>query len=188
MSVATIRMLISDPLNFDRAVAPGDGVSTQFQLPNTPVYPATVVVAVDGVPAAISSIDLELGLVVLQVAPALNAVVTITYKWTLLSDNTLTDLLASEGSDKLAAAQALDIIANSEVLIQKRITLLDLQTDGPAVARALREGADRLRAQAGDVVQPGADPYAGMFGVAEHAYDPVTATELRWRSIKELAE
>jgi hypothetical protein len=188
MSIQDIRTLIADPLNFDRAVAPGDGTSTQFQLPNSPIYPATVVVTVDGVPATIASIDLELGLVVLSAAPALDAKVVITYKWTLISDNTLTDLLASEGSDKMAAAQALDIIANSEVLIQKRIRLLDLQTDGPAVAEALRIGADRLRAQSVDPIQPGTDPYAGMFGVAEHAYDPATALELRWRQVKELVE
>jgi len=44
-----------------------------------------------------------------------------------------------------AAAEALDTIARSEVLTQKRIKLLDLQTDGPAVAAELRKQAERLR-------------------------------------------
>lgn len=178
-----VRMLIADPLNYDRAVALGDGVSTEFQLPNAPVTPATVSVTVNGVAAGISSIDLELGLLELTAAPALDAVVAITYKWTLLSDNAITDLLLIEASTKAAAAQALDIIANSEVLIQKRITLLDLQTDGPAVAAALRIGADRLRAQAltGEGVTE-AD-FAGIFGVAQHGYDAATRSELRWRAI-----
>jgi len=44
-----------------------------------------------------------------------------------------------------AAAEALDTMARSEVLTQKRIKLLDLQTDGPAVAAELRKQAERLR-------------------------------------------
>jgi hypothetical protein len=47
----------------------------------------------------------------------------------------------------LAAAQALDTIATNEALVQKRITLLDLSTDGPATAAALRAHAKALREQ-----------------------------------------
>lgn len=48
---------------------------------------------------------------------------------------------------KLAAAQALDAIASNEALVSKRIRTLDLQTDGPAVAKALRDHANSLREQ-----------------------------------------
>lgn len=48
----------------------------------------------------------------------------------------------------LSAAMAIDTIANSEILVQKRIKLLDLTTDGPGEADALRKGAESLRAQA----------------------------------------
>lgn len=44
-----------------------------------------------------------------------------------------------------AAALALETIARSEALVQKRITILDLSTDGPAVAKELRESAKELR-------------------------------------------
>lgn len=61
----------------------------------------------------------------------------------------------SDGNDlRLASALALETIARSEVLVQKRITLLDLQTDGPSVAKELRESAKLLREEAeseGDV-------------------------------------
>ncbi len=51
-----------------------------------------------------------------------------------------------DGNDiRLASALALETIARSEVLVQKRITLLDIQTDGPSVAKELRESAKLLR-------------------------------------------
>ena len=56
--------------------------------------------------------------------------------------------LEMEGSVvKLAAALALETIANNETLTLKRITLLDLTTDGPAVAAELKKTAALWRAQ-----------------------------------------
>jgi hypothetical protein len=52
-----------------------------------------------------------------------------------------------DGGVKLAAAQALDAIASNEAMVSKRIKTLDLQTDGPAVAKSLREHASALREQ-----------------------------------------
>lgn len=49
---------------------------------------------------------------------------------------------------KRAAARALDVIAVSEVLVSKKIRTQDLQTDGPAVAKALRDQAAALRTEA----------------------------------------
>lgn len=72
------------------------------------------------------------------------------------ADRTFTDsdllvFLTLEGdSVKLAAAQALDAIASNESLVSRRIKTLDLQTDGPAVAKDLREHAARLRQQVVD--------------------------------------
>lgn len=47
----------------------------------------------------------------------------------------------------LAAADALDAIATSEVLLGKKIRTQDLSTDGPAVAAELRAQAAKLRAR-----------------------------------------
>lgn len=67
----------------------------------------------------------------------------------LFEDVDLTAFLAVEGSVlKKAAALALETIATSEVLISKKIRTQDLSTDGPAVAKELRERAAGLRAQA----------------------------------------
>lgn len=67
----------------------------------------------------------------------------------LLEDDEITALLALEASDvRRAAAAALELIASSEALVGKKIRSQDLSTDGPAVARELRERATVLRAQA----------------------------------------
>lgn len=52
------------------------------------------------------------------------------------------------GNVKRAAAAALLVIAVNETLVQKRLTLLDLRTDGPAEAEALRKLAAQYRAEA----------------------------------------
>ena len=52
------------------------------------------------------------------------------------------------GSIKRAAASALMVIAVNEVLVQKHIKLLDLQTAGDLVAKELRALAGQYRAEA----------------------------------------
>lgn len=66
----------------------------------------------------------------------------------LFQDDEIAAWLALKGgSILLAAASALDTIASSEALILKKIRLLDVTTDGPAVAKALRDHAEALRKQ-----------------------------------------
>lgn len=61
------------------------------------------------------------------------------------------DFLDMEGgSVKLAAAQALDAIAVSEVLVSKVIKTQDLSTDGAKVGAELRARAKELRRQVAD--------------------------------------
>ena len=53
----------------------------------------------------------------------------------------------SSGHVLLAAAQALDTIADDEALTSKAIRTQDVQTDGPKVADSLRKRAQSLRDQ-----------------------------------------
>ena len=55
--------------------------------------------------------------------------------------------LTTAGHPLLAAADALDVLATSEVRLSKKITTQDLETDGPAVAAELRKQAEALRAR-----------------------------------------
>lgn len=84
-------------------------------------------------------------------------------------------LALHSGNVLLAAAQALDTIASSEALVQKKIHLLDLQTDGPAVAKALRDHAATLRKQAED--EAAAADVDGAFDIAEMVFEPFGTRE-----------
>lgn len=68
--------------------------------------------------------------------------------------------MALDSNLKRAAAQSLMSIAVNEVLVQKRITLLDLKTDGPAEAIQLRLMAKELFKQADDEETTGAFDWA----------------------------
>ena len=70
--------------------------------------------------------------------------------------------MALDSNLKRAAAQALLSIAVNEVLVQKRITMLDLKTDGPAEAAQLRAMAKGLMQQADDEELTGAFDWAEM--------------------------
>ena len=66
----------------------------------------------------------------------------------IFQDEELAAFLSMENSNiKLGAAQALDTIATNEALTQKALKILDLTTDGPKLATALRLHATSLRAQ-----------------------------------------
>jgi len=70
----------------------------------------------------------------------------------IFEDAEITAFLTLESSNVyLAAAQALDTISVSEALTLKVIKLMDLSTDGAAVARELRARAISLRQQTSGV-------------------------------------
>ena len=158
MTVATVRLLAADPEYHDRATETGDGATAEFRVPQSPVVAGSATVTVAGVVKTEGvdyTFDLPIGLCTFLAGsiPPAGAAVVISYRHTLLSDADLATLLTLEANDdRLAAAQALDIIASSEALVAKKIKLLDLETDGPAVAKALREHAQRLRDQAAAAV------------------------------------
>lgn len=67
----------------------------------------------------------------------------------LFSDTEIENFLSMRGdSVHLAAATALRAIAGNEAQVSKRITFLELKTDGPAVAKELRELAKSLEESA----------------------------------------
>lgn len=73
----------------------------------------------------------------------------IAYVYVLLSDDTITDIIELQDPEtlnlRLAAADVLEVIATNQALVLKRIKSLDLDLDGPAVSKALREHAKSLR-------------------------------------------
>lgn len=92
----------------------------------------------------------------------------------IFSDEEITNFLSiteidGERDVRLAAAQALEVMAASEAIVQKKLSMLDLTTDGPAVAKSLREAAKALR----DRVEE--EP---AFGWAEQSLTPAVTYEI----------
>lgn len=97
----------------------------------------------------------------------------------LHTDVELTAFLAMEGGNvKRAAAASLEAISTSEALVGKKISTQDLSTDGPAVAKDLRERAKLLRGQAdqADADTAAADDSYGFDSVAM----PCRTSWARW--------
>lgn len=90
------------------------------------------------------------------------------------TDAEITAFLTLEGGVFLAAALALDTIANDMVQVMRVIKLLDLQTDGAKTAEALRAQAAVLRQRADET---GDD--AG-FEIVEWAVDDFTARDIAY--------
>lgn len=83
----------------------------------------------------------------------------------IFDDDELAAFYSLERSNlRRACALALETIASNEAYVMKRITALDLQTDGPAVAAELRQRAKLLREQA---LEDEAKDDAGAFDIAE---------------------
>lgn len=148
MSVATVRLLASDPELFDRYTVAGAG-EKDFQLPHFPVVDGSQAVTVGGVAKAEGAdytINNGTGVISFTVAPGL---VVGTYRYTLLSDADIQSLLTLKGdSDYMAAAECCEVIGTSQALILKKITAMDISTDGPALAKSYMERAKSLRERA----------------------------------------
>ena len=99
----------------------------------------------------------------------------------LLTDAQLEQLLTLNGdSVRLAAADALEIIATSEALLSKKITTQDLSTDGPAVAAALLNRAAVLRKQAAETDDTGGDFAFEIVDAPQTTCPPELTEHARW--------
>lgn len=94
-------------------------------------------------------------------------------------DNEIDTFYALSGSNWWrAGAMALQTIAANEVLVQKRIRLLELSTDGPSEATALMARAAKLEDQA---LFFEAQTAGGAFDIAEMVVDQFTFRERIWK-------
>lgn len=166
--IQQIRSMIQDlPLFQDDTFVLVAG-QLRFQLKYFPVVAGSVIIT--GTNVAFTVTDASNGVVVFASAPGAD-VYGVQYTTVLLGDSTIQDILdVNEDSDiEITAAACLDSIASQQALILKRIKMLDLDIDGPAVAKSLREHAKSLReAVLGE--------FESVFDVAEQV-----ETEAGWR-------
>jgi hypothetical protein len=92
----------------------------------------------------------------------------------VFEDEELDALLVLEGANTYrAAAQALDTMASSQVMLLKVVKVMDVTTDGAKVSQELRSRANGLRTRA-DELEAAEDD--GAFDVAE-----MTLNHFSWR-------
>jgi hypothetical protein len=93
----------------------------------------------------------------------------------LFEDGELSAFLLMEGDVvRRGAALALETMASNEAYVSKRIEILDLKTDGPAVAASLLKRAGELRSQADRDEQA---EEGGAFDIAEWVVDDFSGRE-----------
>lgn len=147
--ISTIRALISDlPLIVQEACVL-DGTQLSARAVYYPIIDTSVILTPTAVP---DSIDGQSGLLKWDTAPT-GGTYTLEYQSVYLVDSTIQSILNLQSGGgivdgamlRFAAANCLEAIASSQALILKRITLLDLQTDGPSLADSLRKHAEALR-------------------------------------------
>lgn len=147
--ISTIRTLIADPVQYGKHEVIADGKSKEYLVPNSPVVPNSQTVYIDGddqTEGTDYTFDDDLGLVVFATKPEESKTILVTFRFSILSDEQIQSLLDLNGGDvQLAAADACESIATSEALIQKKLKMLDFQTDGPALLEALLKRAKSLR-------------------------------------------
>lgn len=87
----------------------------------------------------------------------------------IFQDEEIARFLALTGDNiSSASAKALRVLASNEALVSKRIKFLELETDGPAVAKALRELASEYDKQAAmdeepEVIEWGVDIFSRRY-------------------------
>lgn len=168
--ISQIRSIIQDKPVYRTETVVFDGTGNTYQTSYFPILSSSVIIT-----PAPDTIDEQSGVLTWNTAPSAGSV-ELAYSFVMLLDADIQDFIDIESlqadvstSDldvRLAAADALDAIASSQALIQKKIKILDLETDGPALAKALRDHAVTLRKQVFDQ-----DFVEGGFDIAELVYD-----------------
>lgn len=162
-NISVIRSLIQDkPVPQSQTIV-GDGDTTIFYLTEFPVVAGSV--NFTNAPPDFT-LDEETGAITFESAPDVNSYGG-KYSSVLLSDATLQDFIDLEGVEsgndiRFAAADALDAMAINQALLLRKIKMLDLETDGPAMAKALQAAAKIMR----DMIQED-----GSFDIAEQIND-----------------
>jgi hypothetical protein len=160
LDLARLRLLIADRarLVLHETVGLGDGLTLAFQTRGAPVFPdSEAVVVISGslttvlYPGADYTLDYDLGLLRLNVAPPAGERVQVAYQWAAFSDAELTDCLAQAGENvNNAAILALQsLLADSDRWI--KYTLGQETVDRIAARDAVLSLIEQLKADRGGV-------------------------------------
>jgi len=174
-----IRSLIQDqPLYHSDVIVAVAGQLT-FQTVYFPVVDGTVIITPpSGSAPSFTLTDPQNGRITLGSGAAAGNY-TFQYDQVILLDSTIqniidvnTDTDGNVADAKVIAADCLDAMAVNMILILKKIKILDLQTDGPAMAKEMRAAAKAMR----DLVLE-----ENVFDMVEMVYDRPSWCEKIWK-------
>lgn len=97
-------------------------------------------------------------------------------EWIFKDEEIVTFLRMWEENVMMSAAIALRVMAGNEAMVAKKITFLELETDGPALALALENLADKLEKMSDDQVD---------FELVEMGVDLFSRREIRMEQFGE---
>lgn len=155
-NILIVRSLIQDKAVWVKQVS--SPLSNPMQLTYFPILDGSLMIlnaviqSQAGAVPDVFSIDDDNGVIVFDDDPG-GISADLAYYCYLLSDGDIQTALDVEGVEtdganiRLAAADCLDMIASSQAIIQKKISIDDLAVDGPALAKALRDHAKTMREQ-----------------------------------------
>ncbi len=147
MSLITqIRSMIQDQPLYQSEQVMMVGGQLVFQTKFFPIVAETVIITPpSGSAPGFTVTDDQNGVIQLDSPGAIDGTYTVTYSAVMLLDSTIQDWIDVEtDSDgniadaRFIAADCLESMATQMVIIQKKIKILDLQTDGPAMAKEMR--------------------------------------------------
>mgnify|MGYP000843537044 CR=1 FL=1 len=145
-----LRLAVADRprVTLREQVGTGNGTRTQWQVQLYPVESASETVLVNETPVVTYTLDDATGLLTFTAAPANNATVIVTYRWTTFSDAELNDLLDRGLSVTRAAIQVIRwLLADTERFI--KYTFGQESVDRSATREGLEKLLDRLEKEAG---------------------------------------
>jgi len=163
--------------------AVGDGDTVEFEVPEHPILSSRL--TVDGALQVLTTdyaLDEQLGVITFVDPPAPEVPVVCTYTWAMFTDAQLQAFLDMEaGNVRLAAADVFDAMAANILLYMGKITMLDVQLDGPAAAKTLHDMAKALRdlEASGDIEPPTVETEDPGFAIAEMVFPTNAAEKLR---------
>jgi len=170
MSLITqIRSLIQDQPLFQTSNITAVAGQLTFQTTYFPVVAGSVIITPpSGSAPSFTLTDPQNGRILFG-SGASAGIYVFRYDQVILLDSTIQDIIDANtdvdgniGDTKLIAADCLDAMAVNMILILKKIKILDLQTDGPAMAKEMRAAAKAMR----DLVLD-----ESVFDMAELVYD-----------------
>jgi hypothetical protein len=185
--ISQIRSLIQDQPLFQTDITTTVSGQLTLQTKYFPVVDESVIITPpSGSAPDFTLTDPQNGRITLDAPGALAGDYRLEYNQVILLDSTIQDFIDVNTDStgliadaRIIAADCLDAMATQMILVLKKIKILDLQTDGPAMAKEMRAAAKNMR----DLVLT-----EDVFDIVEMVYDRPSWLEMVYKNFERSGE